>query len=294
MADELVEFNQYPLRGIIIEGQWYYAVVDVIKILTDSTNPAVYWRVMKKRAGSEGFEETLKQLETVRLKAADGKLRDTEVANRQTLLRLVQSIPSSKAEPFRLWLAEAGEEKLQQVEDRANDEKRLRAEYRAKGYDEKWIDQRIESDTNRNRLTDEWTYRGAKDGREFAILTNVINEGTFDLTVAEHKSFKTLPKNANLRDHMTRVELALISLGEATAEELHEQHDSQGFDELHRDAKAAGRVGGGARKLVEQETGESAVSSKNFLPKPKKKNKLEQTSMFDLLPGGEAGESKPE
>ena len=242
---------------------------------------------MKKRAAAEGFEETLKQLETVRLKAADGKLRETEVANRQTLLRLVQSIASPKAEPFRLWLAEAGEEKLQQAEDRANDERKLRAEYKAKGYDDKWIDQRIEADTNRNRLTDEWTYRGAKDGKEFAILTNVISEGTFDLTITEHKQFKSLPKNANLRDHMTRVELALISLGEATAARLHEQRDSQGFDELQRDAEAAGRVGGGARKLVEQETGEPAVSSKNFLPKPKKKSAGKeiagQTSMFDLL-----------
>jgi DNA-damage-inducible protein D len=278
MDDTALNFDQYPLRGLLIDGVWHYAVVDIIKILTDTPDPAGYWRKMKHRAKTEGFEETLKQLKTARLKAPDNRLRDTDMANRPTLLRLIQSVPSPRAEPIRRWLAEIGEEKLQQAEDRRSDVERLRADYRARGYDDKWIDQRLEADANRNKLTDEWIYRGAS-GPEFAILTNVIHQGTFAISIAQHKKIKRLPRNANLRDHMERVELALTSLGEATAAMYHDQRDSQGYDELYQDAHDAGEDAGEARRAIERRSGRPVVSSKNFLKRPKQLP--QQLNLFD-------------
>ena len=253
------------IRRIWHQGEWYYSVIDIIAVLTDSTNPNTYWRVLKARAKTEGFEETLAQIEQLKLKSADGRFRLTDTANRQTLLRLIQSVPSPKAEPVRLWLAQVGEERIEEIEHPEAALDRLRARLRAKGYDDAWIEERIKNDLIRNELTDEWRDRGAQEGLEFAILTNELSKGTFGVSVQAHKQYKVLPTKANLRDHMTPLELALCSLSEATAIELHRDRESQGFPELKRDATDAGTTAGEARKLVEKTIGKPVVSRENYL-----------------------------
>jgi DNA-damage-inducible protein D len=253
------------IRRIWHRGEWYYSVVDIIAVLTDSANPNTYWRVLKTRAKTEGFEETLAQIEQLRLKSPDGRFRLTDTANRQTLLRLIQSVPSPRAEPVRLWLAQVGEERILEIEHPEAALDRLRARLRAKGYEDAWIEERIKNDLIRNELTDEWRDRGAQEGIEFAILTNELSKGTFGVAVQAHKQYKLLPAKANLRDHMTPLELALSSLSEATAIELHRDRDSQGFPELKRDATDAGTTAGEARKVVEKTIGKPVVSRENYL-----------------------------
>ncbi|HEX2913536.1 MAG TPA: Bro-N domain-containing protein [Chloroflexia bacterium] len=273
-------FEQKPLRRIWHKEEWYYSVVDVIAVLTDSPNPRNYWNVLKSRLKKEGFDDTLVQIERLKLKSPDGRMRETDTANRQGLLRIIQSVPSPKAEPFRLWLAEVGEERFEEIENPEVALERMRATYRAKGYDDDWIEQRIKNDVIRNELTDEWKERGAKEGVEYAVLTNEIHQGTFELSVQAHKHYKLLPVKSNLRDHMTGVELALISLGEATATMFHRERDSKGFEKLKQDATDAGGAAGAARRALEERVGHSVVSQENYLPKPKEQSN-KQLSMFD-------------
>ncbi len=224
--------------------------------------------MLKSKAQLEGFNEALVQLEPLKLKSSDGKFRLTDTANRQTLLRILQSVPSPKAEPFRLWLAQVGEERFEEIENPEAALNRVRATYRAKGYDDSWIEERIRNDVVRNELTDEWSERGAKEGVEYAILTNEISEGTFDLSVQAYKQYKLLPSKANLRDHMTNLELVLCSLGEATATVYHRNRNSQGFSALKKDANDAGRTAGKARRVIEEDIDQSVVSPDNhFKPK---------------------------
>ncbi|HCI79143.1 MAG TPA: phage antirepressor protein [Ktedonobacter sp.] len=258
-------FEQKELRRIWHKGEWYYSIVDVIAILTESPQPRVYWSQLKERIEAEGFNESVAQIEPIKLKSVDNRLRQTDTANRQTLLRLMQSIPSPRAEPFRLWLAQVGEERLEEIEHPEVALERIKETYKAKGYDEAWIEARIKNDLIRNELTDEWKERGAKEGIEYAILTNEISKGTFGFTVQTYKEYKLLPSRANLRDHMTPIELALTSLSEATAITYHRERDSEGFSELKRDASDAGRAAGKARKALEEEMGHSVVSKENYL-----------------------------
>lgn len=276
---EIKPFETAQVRRIWHKGEWYYSIVDVIGVLTDSPIPRTYWSKLKRRAKTEGFDEALAQLESLKMASQDGRLRETDTANRQTLLRLIQSIPSPNAEPFRIWLAQVGEERLEELEDPALAVERMREFYRSKGYDEAWIEQRIKNAIVRNELTDEWKERGAKEGREYAILTNEISQGTFDLSIQAHKEYKLLPRKSNLRDHMSLVELALISLGEATSITFHQDRESRGFNELQRDAKDAGKVAGKAREAVEEGLGHGIVSRENFLPKPQEPDR--QLSLFD-------------
>ena len=242
-------FEQNQLRRVWHKGDWYYSIVDVIAILTESKQPSAYWGVLKARLKSEGLDEALVQIEQLKLKSAtDGRFRLTDTANRQTLLRVIQSIPSPRAEPFRLWLAQVGEERFEEIENPEAALDRVRAIYRAKGYDDSWIEERIKNDLVRNELTDEWHERGAKVGVEYAILTNEISQGTFDLSVQAYKHYKLLPTKENLRDHMTTIELVLCSLGEATATLYHRNRDSQGFPALKRDASDAGELAGRTRR----------------------------------------------
>ena len=191
-------FEQKQLRRVWHKGEWYYSIIDVIAVLTDSTDPRKYWVALKARAKTEGFDETLAQIEPLKLKSLDGRLRITDTANRQALLRIIQSVPSPKAEPFRLWLAKVGEERFEEIENPEAALDRVRATYRAKGYGDAWIEERIRNDLIRNELTDEWLDRGAKEGVEFAILTNEITKGTFNLSVQVYKQYKLLPAKANL------------------------------------------------------------------------------------------------
>jgi DNA-damage-inducible protein D len=262
---ELALFEQKHLRRVWHEGEWYYSITDPITALTDSANPRVYWGKLKERAKSEGFDEALARIEQLKLKSPDGRFRLTDTANRETLLRIIQSIPSPRAEPFRLWLARVGEERFEEIEHPEAAIERVRATYRAKGYDEAWIDARIKNDLIRNELTDEWKDRGAKEGVEFAVLTNELSKGTFGMTVSVYKDYKLLPARTNLRDHMTPIELALTSLSEATAITFHRERDSLGFPELKRDTTDAGQATGEARRALEKNMGRSVVSRENYL-----------------------------
>ncbi|HEY1352076.1 MAG TPA: hypothetical protein VGF67_20840 [Ktedonobacteraceae bacterium] len=231
---------------------------------------------------NEGFDSA-SQIEQLRLQSADNRFRLTDTMNRQSVLRLLQSIPSPKVEPFRLWLARVGEERLDEIEHPERAIERIKAGYRAQGRSDEWIEERIKNDLIRNELTDEWQNRGATKETQFAILTNELSEGTFGLTVKAYKQYKFLPPKTSLRDHMTNIELALTSLSEATAIELHRDRDSQGFSKLRRDAKDAGQAAGKARKVVEETLGRSVVSQENFLEveQTKKCSQIEQPSLFD-------------
>lgn len=287
--------GKQQIRRVWHNGEWYYSVIDVVAVLSQSTEPRKYWDAIKRRAKTEGFEETLQQIVQLKLKSQDRKFRITDTANRQIILRIVQSIPSPKAEPFRLWLAQVGEERFEEIEHPEAALDRVRATYRAKGYDDAWIEERIKNDLIRNELTDEWRDRGARDGVEFAILTNELSKGTFDLSVQAYKQYKVLPAKANLRDHMSPLELALCSLSEATAITLHRDRDSQGFPELKRDAGDAGETAGQARRLVEKTIGRSVVTRENHLDTRKNRTKAlkgpeqpeqakqpERPTLFDL------------
>lgn len=257
-------FESGVVRRMWYQNEWFYSIVDVVAILTESVNPNRYWNTLKTRLRAEGAEETLRGVTQLRLQSRDNRLRATDVANRETLLRIIQSIPSPRAEPFKQWLAQVGEDRFTEIENPEAAFERIRESYRAQGYDERWIDERMRADLIRNELTTEWQERGATEGTQFAILTNTIHEGTFALGVAAHKNYKNLRKRENLRDHMTPIELALISLGEATAVEMHRDRDSQGFPALKRDATDAGTAAGKARRVIEADLGRPVISQQNY------------------------------
>ncbi len=239
------------------------------------------WKQLKIK--TEGFNEALAQIEQLKFKSPDSRFRLTDTANRETLLRIIQSIPSPRAEPFRLWLARVGEERFEEIEHPEAAIERVRATYRAKGYDEAWIEARIKNDLIRNELTDEWKDRGAKEGVEFAVLTNELSQGTFGMTVSVYKDYKLLPSKINLRDHMTPIELALTSLSEATAITFHRERDSQDFPELKRDTTDAGKATGEARRALEKNMGRSVVSRENYLKTKTVKEKGTQEEQPPLL-----------
>ncbi len=272
MSQELELASIPQIRRIWHKGEWYFSVLDVIIFLTGTKNAHSYWTVLKGRLRAQGFDETA-FIERLKLPGADHRFRETDTMNMQGVLRLIQTIPSPRVEVLRQWLAQVGAERLEEIEHPEAAIERIRATYRAKGYDEGWIETRIKSDLIRNELTDEWRERGAQEGVEYAILTNELSKGTFGLTVAAHKQYKLLPTKTNLRDHMTPIELALTSLSEATAITYHRDRDSQGFPELKRDATDAGRVAGKAREAVEAEMGRPALSSENYLHLKKVKGK---------------------
>ena len=252
------------IRHVWHEGRWFFSVFDVVGMLTDSPNPRVYWGVLKRRLVDEGFGELFTNCKQLKMLASDGKQRLTDAADAETLLRIVQSIPSPKAEPLKQWLARVGTERLREMENPALAVDRLQREYRRLGYDDEWIGQRLLNIVTRDELTEEWQQRGAEEGRQFAVLTDTLHRGTFDVGVRDHQAIKHIGRAQNLRDSMTRVELALSTLAEATAAELHQTRDSQGFDALRSDTQEAGEVGGAARRDIEARTGHPVVSGENY------------------------------
>jgi hypothetical protein len=246
------------------DGRWFFSVIDVIAVLTESAAPQQYWRDTKRRMAGEGWDETQEKILPLKMRAPDGKQRLTDAASEETILRIVESIPSPKAEPFKRWLARVGHERLQEMENPELAADRMRAHYRRLGYSDDWIDRRLQGILVRDELTQEWHERGAQEGKEFAALTDTLQRGSFDLTTAEHKMVKHIGPRQNLRDSMTTLELALTILAEETAKELHQAHDSQGYDELHEDTKEAGEVGGATRRDIEARTGRPAVSGENY------------------------------
>ena len=241
--------------------EWYFSIVDVIAVLTDSPNPATYWRVLKKRLKDEG-NETVTSCNGLKMTAADGKKRMTDVADTEQLLRIIQSIPSPKAEPFKLWLAQVGRERIEETIDPELAIDRALETYQKKGYSEEWIHQRLLSIRVRNALTDEWDKRGVEKGREYAILTDEISKAWSGMTTRKYKNFKGLTKE-NLRDNMSDLELVLNMLAEATTTEISKREQPSSFDENMKIAKRGGSVAGNARKEIEQETGDPVITSKN-------------------------------
>lgn len=246
------------------EQQWYFSVIDVVGALTDSVDPSAYWRKLKQRLISEG-NETVTNCHRLKMQAADGKMRLTDVANTKDMLRIIQSIPSPKAEPFKQWLAQVGSERIAEIENPELAQKRIRDTYRAKGYSDEWIEQRIRGIAIRDTLTDEWKKRGIKEGKEYAILTAEISKATFGITPAEYKKIKSLDRpTENLRDHMTDLELLFSALGEASTTEIAKTHDAYGMKENSSAAKAGGKIAGDARKALEKKTGRTVISKTNY------------------------------
>lgn len=253
------------------EQKWVFAIVDVVAVLTQSSNPQTYWRVLKKRLTDEG-NQTVTNCNALKMTAADGKQRLTDVADTEQLLRLIQSIPSPKAEPFKLWLARVGYERLEEIENPELAAKRMRAIYEQKGYSEDWIEKRLRGIAVRDELTDEWKKRGVKERKEFAILTAEISKATFGMTPSEYKEFKALssPKD-NLRDHMTDLELIFTMLGEASTTEIAKRRDAHGFPENKTAAQEGGSVAGKARKDLEKKSGKRISTKTNFKSLPETK-----------------------
>ena len=241
--------------------EWYFSIVDVVGVLTDSTNPTAYWRKLKQRLKDEG-NETVTNCHGLKMTAADGKKRLTDVADTEQLLRIIQSIPSPKAEPFKLWLAQVGRERIEETIDPELTIDRALETYQRKGYSDEWIHQRLMSIRIRNALTDEWQKNGVEQGREYAILTDEITRAWAGLSTRQYKDLKGLKKE-NLRDNMSDLELVLNMLAESTTTEISKQRVPQSFAENMEIARAGGKVAGDARKAVEAQTGVSVITAKN-------------------------------
>lgn len=248
--------------------RWLFAVVDIVAALTDSQNPQVYWRVLKKRLLAEG-NESVTNCNALKMTAPDGKQRLTDVADTEQLLRLIQSIPSPKAEPFKRWLAKVGYERLEEIENPELAAARMRELYKAKGYSDEWIEKRVRGIAIRDELTNEWKKRGVKEQREYSILTAEISRATFGMTPAEYKAFKSLDKPAdNLRDHMNDLELIFTMLGEASTTEIARNKDAQGYVENRNAAVEGGSVAGRARRDLEKKSGKRIASKENYKALP--------------------------
>ena len=253
------------------EEQWYFSVIDVIEVLTNSANPRDYWFKMKIRIKSDDGLELSTICRQLKLKATDGKMRITDIANTQNLLRIIQSIPSPKAEPFKQWLAKVGYERMQEIANPEQGLDRARENWQKLGRSEKWIQQRMTGQETRNKLTDYWKESGVKKQDEFALLTNIIHHEWTGLSVKNHKSLKGL-KTQNLRDHMSEAELIFTSLAELSTRQIAETDKAEGLLENAKASKKGGAVAKNARKELESQTGKSVVTGENFLP-PKKENK---------------------
>ncbi len=263
---KLAIFEGKKIRRVWDEKKelWYFSVADVIAVLTESGNPQVYWRVMKKRLIDEGSGETVTKCNGLKMEAPDGKMRLTDAADTETLFRLIQSIPSPKAEPFKLWLARVGYERVEEISDPEKALNRSRNYWQRMGRSQAWIQQRMMGQEIRNKLTDYWKNSEVKEQDEYAILTNIIHEEWSDLSVKEHKSLKNL-KRENLRDHMSDAELVFTALAELSTRQIAETMETKGLEENKIPAKKGGRVAKNARLELEQKTGKKVVTGKNFL-----------------------------
>lgn len=268
---DLVLFESNKIRRQEFEGEWYYSIIDIVEVLTESVNPRDYWYKLKKRMEEEELSELSTNCRRLKMLAKDGKMRETDCANRETIFRLIQSIPSPKAEPFKLWFARLAEERIQEVINPELAFDRARQTFLKKGYTVDWVNARIKGIPARNELTNEWKNRGVTDSRDFAILTDEISYGTFGITTSEHKQLKKLDKKQNLRDHMSPVELVLTALGEVTTTELHRVRDSQGMKELMTDAYDGGEIASITRKNIETKTGRPVLTSQNAIDFKKEK-----------------------
>ena len=274
MQNKIIIFQDKAIRRIWHEEEWYFSVVDVVGVLTDSKDDLTarkYWNKLSQRLKEEG-SQLVTICHQLKLEASDGKKYATDCANTQGLFRIIQSIPSPKAEPFKQWLAKVGYERVQEIENPELVQERMIELYEKTGYPKDWIDKRLRGIAIRQNLTDEWKDRGIDSEKDYAILTSEISKATFGLTPSEYKQVKGLTKkNQNLRDHMTDLELIFTMLGEKVTTEISKTEKPNTFGENKKVAKRGGKVAGVARKETEKELGKSIISKKNYLPKPKKK-----------------------
>jgi DNA-damage-inducible protein D len=263
---EIVQFTGKNIRKVCHNDEWYFSVVDVISALTDTINPSRYWFDLKVKLSTEGFYQVSDKIVKLKMEGADGKKYPTDAVNTETLFRIIQAIPSPRAEPFKQWLAKVGYERIQEHQNPSIAIKRAIVAYQLRGRPMDWIEMRLRTLFSRKEITEEWKSRGIAEAKEFAILTDEISLGTFGKTTAEHKEFKGLAKRGQgLRDNMTSVELILTMLGETSTKQIAQARDAQGFAANRTAAQAGGEVAGGARKHLEQQTGRKVVSSSNNL-----------------------------
>ena len=263
--DEIKLFENNKIRSVWDEEreEWFFSIIDIVAVLTESVNPQAYWRKLKQRLKEEG-NETVTNCHTLKMKALDGKMRKTDVADMQGIFRIIQSIPSPKAEPFKMWLAEVGKDRVDEIIDPELTFDRALETYLEKGYSREWINQRLQAIQVRKELTDSWQDHGVEKGKEYAILTNEITKAWSGMNVRKYKDFKGLKKE-NLRDNMTTLELVLNMLAEATTTELVKTNNPQGLKENIKTAREGGEVAGEARKNIEQKTGKSVISNKKAI-----------------------------
>ena len=272
MENKLVVFKGKEIRRTLHNNEWWFSVVDICGAHTDSADAGAYWRKLKQRLSAEG-SEVVTFCHGLKLLAPDGKQRQTDCANTEGIFRIIQAIPSPKAEPFKRWLAKVGYERVQEIEDPELATKRTKAICRAKGYSDAWIEKRMRGIAIRAELTDEWQNRGVNGEPEYAILTSEISKAAFGVTPLEYKDLKGLERE-NLRDHMTDLELIFSMLGEAATTEIARKKNAQGFEKNQVAARKGGRVAGEAREKLEVETGEGVVSSENYLDEPESRKRL--------------------
>ena len=256
-------FEDQPIRTAWNEDEeeWYFSIVDVVGVLSESKDPTSYWRKLKQRLKDEG-NETVTNCHALKMKAADGKRRLTDIANTEQILRIIQSVPSKKAEPFKLWLAELGRERIEETLDPELIAERLVATYERKGYTREWINQRLMAISARKELTDEWKDRGISQSKEYAILTDELTKAWSGMTTRQYKNLKGLKKES-LRDNMSTTELTLNQLAEVATREISETTKPEGFKESQQVARQGGEIAGEARKALEQRTGKPMITSHN-------------------------------
>ena len=266
MSDDVKIFEGSQIRSVWDNEreEWYFSVVDVIGSLTESNNPRDYWYRVKKRMSEEEKSELSTICRLLKLKAPDGKMRLTDVADMQGIFRIIQSVPSPKAEPFKMWLAEVGKERIDEIIDPELTIDRALEEYARKGYSREWINQRLQAIQVRKELTDTWQDHGVKAGNEYAILTNEISKAWSGMTTREYKDFKGLKKE-NLRDNMSTTELILNMLAETATTDIAEATNPQGLEENKKAAQDGGAIAGDARKSIEARTGKPVITSKNAI-----------------------------
>jgi len=274
---KLAVFQKKEIRKTIHNNEWWFSIIDVIEVLTNSKRARKYWNDLKKKLIDEGYFEVSEKIGQLKLQAPDGKMRNTDCANTETLFRIIQSIPSPKAEPFKRWLAKVGYERIQEIEDPELATKRTRALFKAKGYSDDWVEKRMRGIAIREELTDEWKNRGARKQKEYAILTAEISKATFGMTPSEYKNLKKL-KRENLRDHMTDLELIFSMLGERATTEITQTKDTKGFENLQNDAMEGGKIAGDAKIALEVKTGKKVSSANNYLESPESQKKINNSN----------------
>lgn len=263
-GNQIQLFEDRRIRSVWneVEEEWYFSVVDVVGVLTESDNPRRYWSDLKRKLKDEGANELYEKIVQLKMRSSDGKYYKTDVANTEQLLRIIQSIPSPKAEPFKLWLAEIGKERIEETLDPEMAIDRALETYLKKGYSKEWIHQRLQTIQVRKELTDEWDRRGVQKGLEYAILTDEITKAWSGMKTREYKNYKGLTKE-NLRDNMSTLELVLNTLAEATTTEISKKEEPQTFEENMKVANEGGAIAGDTRKAIERRTGKSIITSKN-------------------------------